>query len=210
MPKIPSLPAITAPDAADELPIEDVSVTTTKKITLTVLKEWFQALTSWITTSMVADNAITTAKLDDGAVTAEKIADDAIFLGKVTKTSNFSTSNTSATQVTGQSITFTIPSGGRSVEIMVMVPLAYNATAGNYVRLGVWRGTVGSGTLIDEVFYRSPSNDYGSLMCFTATDVAPPPGSTTYNLAAQSSAATAVTLRYDFTTKGGYISAKLV
>lgn len=64
MPKIPSLPAITAPDASDELPIEDVSVNTTKKITLTVLKEWFQSLTGWISTAMLANDSVTPDKVD--------------------------------------------------------------------------------------------------------------------------------------------------
>lgn len=53
MPKIPALPPITAPDAADLLPIEDVSANTTKSITLTKLKEWFQALTTFVTSTMV-------------------------------------------------------------------------------------------------------------------------------------------------------------
>lgn len=52
MPKIPSLPALTTAADADEIPIEDVSASTTKKMTLTKLKEYLQALTSWVTPSM--------------------------------------------------------------------------------------------------------------------------------------------------------------
>ncbi len=48
MPKIPALPPMTSVDTLDELPIEDVSAGTTKYITLTKLKEWFQTLTSWV------------------------------------------------------------------------------------------------------------------------------------------------------------------
>lgn len=62
MPKIPGLPIMNSPDGADEIPIEDVSVTTTKYITLTKLKEWFQSLVGWITTAMIADDAVTNAK----------------------------------------------------------------------------------------------------------------------------------------------------
>ena len=62
MPKIPGLPVMTSPDGADEIPIEDVSVTTTKYITLTKLKEWLQALVGWISTAMLADGAATYLK----------------------------------------------------------------------------------------------------------------------------------------------------
>lgn len=62
MPKIPGLPLMNSPDGADEIPIEDVSVTTTKYITLTKLKEWLQSLVGWITTAMIADDAVTNAK----------------------------------------------------------------------------------------------------------------------------------------------------
>lgn len=53
MPKIPALPPMTTADALDEIPIEDVSASTTKYITLTKLKEWFQSLAAWITPSMI-------------------------------------------------------------------------------------------------------------------------------------------------------------
>lgn len=62
MPKIPGMPVMTSPDGDDEIPIEDVSVTTTKYITLTKLKEWFQALVGWISTAMLADGAATYLK----------------------------------------------------------------------------------------------------------------------------------------------------
>ena len=74
MPKIPALPPMTAPDAADELPIEDVSVNTTKYITLTKLKEWFQALTGWISPAMLASDAVETVKIKDANVTNAKLA----------------------------------------------------------------------------------------------------------------------------------------
>lgn len=51
MPKIPSLPAITSPDAADLLPVEDVSTSTTTKMTLAQLKTWLSQLTGWFDVS---------------------------------------------------------------------------------------------------------------------------------------------------------------
>lgn len=64
MPKIPALPPMTSPDGLDELPIEDVSVGTTKYITLTRLKEWLQALVGWVSTAMLSDGLLTNAKLN--------------------------------------------------------------------------------------------------------------------------------------------------
>lgn len=55
MVKISALPAMTSADGADPAPIVDDSVGSTKKITLTKMKEWLQSLTAWITNAMVAD-----------------------------------------------------------------------------------------------------------------------------------------------------------
>lgn len=49
MPKISALPAMTTADGADPAPIVDDSAGSTKKITLTKLKEWLQSLTAWVT-----------------------------------------------------------------------------------------------------------------------------------------------------------------
>lgn len=62
--KISALPTLTTPDGADQLPINDVSATTTKKMTLTVLKEWFQSLTQWITNPMLALAAVKANNVD--------------------------------------------------------------------------------------------------------------------------------------------------
>lgn len=63
MPKIPALPPMTSPDGADELPIEDVSTSNTKYITLTRLKEWLQSLVGWVTTAMIGNKQVTADKL---------------------------------------------------------------------------------------------------------------------------------------------------
>ena len=54
MPKISALPPMTTADAADEAPIVDTSVTTTKKWTLTLLKTYLQSLTAWVTSTMIS------------------------------------------------------------------------------------------------------------------------------------------------------------
>lgn len=55
MPKISALPAMTTADGNDPAPIVDDSAGSTKKITLTKLKEWLQSVSAWITYAMVAD-----------------------------------------------------------------------------------------------------------------------------------------------------------
>lgn len=70
MPKISALPPMITADAADEAPIVDTSVSTTKKWTLTLLKTYLQSLVSWITTAMVTDDAVTAAKIDWAATGA--------------------------------------------------------------------------------------------------------------------------------------------
>lgn len=53
MPKISALPAATTLDGADPAPIVDDSAGSTKKFTLTKLKEWLQSLTTWISSAMI-------------------------------------------------------------------------------------------------------------------------------------------------------------
>lgn len=48
MPQIPALPAASTLDGADQVPIQDVSASSTKKFTLTKLKEWLQSLAGWV------------------------------------------------------------------------------------------------------------------------------------------------------------------
>lgn len=66
MVKISALPPMTSPDGDDEAPIVDDSTTSTKKFSLTLLKEWFQSLAGWIKTAMIEDGAVTPDKLAIG------------------------------------------------------------------------------------------------------------------------------------------------
>lgn len=52
MPKISALPPMTTAADDDEAPIVDKSVTTTKKWTLTLLKNYLQSLVAWISPAM--------------------------------------------------------------------------------------------------------------------------------------------------------------
>lgn len=55
MPRISALDTITTPDDADQIPLNDVSVPQTKKITLAGLLTWLQTKLGWITPAMISN-----------------------------------------------------------------------------------------------------------------------------------------------------------
>lgn len=83
-----------------------------------------------VETGEIADDSITTAKLADDAVTAAKLAGDAVVneLGYVESTTGILTTNTTATDATGMSVTVTV--GLRPIIIEFGAPVTYNSTAG--------------------------------------------------------------------------------
>lgn len=68
MPKISALPPMTTAAADDVAPIVDDSASSTKKFTLTILKEWLQSLVGWITTAMIGDGQVSAVKLYSSAI----------------------------------------------------------------------------------------------------------------------------------------------
>lgn len=126
MPKISALPPMTTADAADEAPIVDTSVATTKKWTLTLLKTYLQTLTSWITTAMLADASVTKAKMvfSSGIWWEE--------LGRNTLTPAGDT--ISVTGLTAKKylrvMAYSVPTGGSADHFLRF----NNDTAGNYAR----------------------------------------------------------------------------
>lgn len=123
MPKIPALPPMTSVDTADELAIEDVSVTTTKRMTLTKLKEWFQTLAGWVTTAALGDATVTPDKLATGAARA-------------VVTTNESTSSSSFTNLStvGPEVTVTI--GANGLALVSIYARLSSATVSNVPAMG--------------------------------------------------------------------------
>lgn len=104
-------------------------------------------------------------------------------------TSPFSTSSTSSVQVTGLTVTFTVPTGGATYMITYSCPTLYNSGATNYSTVDIWDGTVGSGTLLYTI------GTYGingtSLPVMGQRRVALSAGSHTINVGLKTSAGTA-------------------
>lgn len=173
MAKIPAYPAITSPDGADLLVIEDVSVNTTKKITLTKLKEWFQSLTSWVTTAMIADAAVTAPLLSTSAIT----------LGYAERTTTYSSGSDG--NVTSLSVSVTVPAGGRRILITGYCGNFSNSAANqNIMQIRE------SSTVLNAARNKITANNDQSSVAVMASFV-PSAGSHTYNLyVAQGSAGT--------------------
>lgn len=102
-------------------------------------------------------------------------------LGSTAVTSPFTTTSTTPVQITGFTVTVTIPAGGRSVLILVTVGELYNTSGGEYGMLTLWDGTVGSGTQIGKCVQNSGTGSQVApgVIQVIATPVA---GSKTYNL----------------------------
>lgn len=134
--------------------------------------------TGTIGSAALASNSVLTAAIADNNVTASKLATNAITLGYAQITSNFvlSSAQTTPTQVTGLTLTVTIPSGGRRVRIT-----GYCATltcAAGIGILSIWDGVVNSGTQLNQF---NVVNTTGGGVVVEAI-VSPAAGSKTYNI----------------------------
>jgi hypothetical protein len=144
----------------------------------------------------IASGVITTASsVGAGAnvtngVQAAALATNAITLGYAQITSaNFTTASTSPVQVTGLTITVTIPAGGRKVKITAFTGGLYNTTAASSAIMTVWDGVVGSGTQLSRGTGIEGGSSSSSGVAMAV--VTPSAGSKTYNVGLHASANTA-------------------
>jgi hypothetical protein len=140
-------------------------------------------------------DTLTNKSIDGGSntftnVPASALATSAIMLGYTPKTSNFTTTSGSAVQVTGLTVTVTIPAGGRSIKITAFAESLYgNATA--YIIMSIWDGTVGSGTQLARGQIYNPSTTNAATTVMVQAIVTPSAGSKTYNVGLLTGAGTA-------------------
>lgn len=121
----------------------------------------------------------------NNTVLAPNLATNAISLGTTAITSTFNPGSGGATpqQVTSLTKTVTIPAGGRDAEITIFAPgLSSTAAPSATTHLQLWKGTVGSGTKLQEGTVIGASNGFGSGLTMIYVDPAPTAGSTTYNV----------------------------
>lgn len=121
-------------------------------------------------------------------IPASALSTSAITLGYAQITASFSTTSATPTQVTGLSVTITVPTGGRKIKITAFSGIMVGSVAA-YLGLSIWDGVVGSGTQLQL------AQPYVSVGAAQATGIAqviitPSPGSKTYNVGFQTSAGT--------------------
>ena len=127
--------------------------------------------------------------LGTNGVAASNLATSAIYLGYAQITSNFTTTTTpSRVDVTGLSVTVTVPSGSRNLKITAFCGnIKTSGSAGNGVDWAIMEGT----TCLNCTSFAEPVTAYPVSVMTTAFVSAPSAGSHTYKVqAAQSGAGT--------------------
>jgi hypothetical protein len=158
----------------------------------TVTQGWTMTLapTAKSFTDIESGGNLTSSAFATNAVAAANLATNAIKLGQAQITSNFTSTNTAFTLITGLSVAVTVPSGGRDVRVSFTGGCSSSAGAGNNWTLDVWDSTnsveVG-GTGIISI----PTASF-TVPCTFFTDIsAPTAGSHTYQIRfSQSASAT--------------------
>lgn len=145
------------------------------------------------------------------AIAAASLQTNAIALGYAQITTDFTTTSTSSTLVTGLSIAVTIPAGGRRTEIEVWAQaFGANVDANQATTVTLWDGTVGSGTQLSQA---TNSNSNAArivvplIMKYSAVIAA---GSKTFNVGLKTSDGAKAALISAAATYPAYISVKAI
>lgn len=142
-------------------------------------------------TAQLKDSGVTTSKLADGAVTAAKLSTSAITLGYAKITAGISSTTTGHLQVTGLTVTCTIPAGNRNIRISTFGQGVRGNTTGNLYGVSLWDGAVGTGTQIAAAYTTVGGANYTVPAIASAFIPALAAGSKTYNVALFTGAGTA-------------------
>lgn len=128
-------------------------------------------------------NSIAAGTIVQNGVAASQLATSAITLGYAQITTNFNTASTTSVQVTGLTLTVTIPAGGRRIRITGSTSQLYNQTASKNAYMEIWDGVVGSGTRLQGCTNFTVTANTGSGSTIVSV-VTPAAGSKTYNIGA--------------------------
>lgn len=139
----------------------------------------------------------------DGAIGAADLSTSAISQAYVEVADASYNTTTNDTLIPGATLTFTNPAGGRRIELLFSTASA--GAGANIAVFKIWKGTVGSGTVI--VQYNQPANNNSGIV-IVGYDT-PAAGSVTYNVSySTSNTATSVSI-----AKGNgknYLTAKAI
>lgn len=146
--------------------------------------------------SNLANNTITATQIANATITGTQLASNLSlsgtlttggfvignlpvwqYLGSATSTVDTTNATTTAVQITGLSITATVPTGYTKVKISVILPQAYNSAAES-TQLTIWRGTVSTGTQVGAPTQITTA--FGTELLNFVLDT-PTAGSVTYN-----------------------------
>jgi hypothetical protein len=154
-----------------------------------------------ISGSSITAGTIGSTALATNAVQASQLATSAITLGYKSDSTGFTTAVTTDTQISGMTVTVTIPAGGRRVKITAYYGLFFNSNTTNAGFLTIWDGTVGTGTKLAQASggYISGSVANGIIAMAVVTPAA---GSKTYNLGAYTAGAGTLTGSASSTNQG--------
>src|SRR5271166_2819308 len=122
--------------------------------------------------------------IGNNAVAAASLATSAIKLGYAEITSNFVPGTNAETDITGVSVTVTVPAGGRDVKITAKVN-CYNQNAGDHFTLKIKEGS----TVLQTLEMNTPAINVVDTNQFSARVSAPSAGSHTYKVSIASGAA---------------------
>ena len=144
--------------------------------------------TGTISGTYLTSATVTSTQIATNGVSAANLATSAITLGYAQTTTNFTTASATAVQVTGLTLTVTIPAGGRRIRITGFGRDA-NCTVQAYITFSIWDGTVSSGTqLATTQCFINALNSTQPLM--VSAIVTPSAGSKTYNVGMSTTAGT--------------------
>lgn len=136
----------------------------------------------------ITSGQLGTTALATNAVQASQLATSAITLGYAQITAPFASPGTADVQVTGLTVTVTIPAGGRKTRVTFGSAYVLCSAAVQSVFIKIWDGAVGT-TQVGGTQNTSPAAGNG-MSGYFSTIISPSAGTKTYNISVGASSGT--------------------
>lgn len=154
----------------------------------------------------VGSNYVVTNSILDAAVTAPKLATSAIYLGYAQITSSFTAAATTEADVTGMSVTVTVPSGGRRINIIVWLSQIYCSVDANRLDFKIQEDGVEIAAAFNRTWSTGNGGNGGVIVMASKVPTA---GSHTYKLRMGTGIGAGVGTIYAAATSPSFIKATL-